>query len=69
VCCFLKGLETVESERHWPQRSAKVVLKVALRALARHYGIMSETEGRAGGRLQHWGAPDFRPDIRPCDTG
>jgi hypothetical protein len=64
VCCFLKGLETVESDRQWPQRSAKVVLKMALRALARHYGIASEAVGDAGrGRLQHWGSADYRPDI------
>lgn len=37
VCCFLKGMETVEKERQWPVRSAKVVLKTALIALDRHY--------------------------------
>ncbi len=64
VCCFLKGLETVESERSWPQRSAKVVLKMALQALARHYGIASEVVGHGGGkRLQHWGSAGYRPQI------
>ena len=37
VCCYLKGLQTVERERNWPPRSAKLVLKVALDLLARHY--------------------------------
>jgi len=64
VCCFLKGLETVESDRQWPQRSAKVVLKLALQALARHYGIGSAAVGAPGhGRSRHWGSADFRPKI------
>lgn len=58
VCCFLKGLEAVEAERGWPVRSAKVVLRTALSALARHY---APERRRAPGRVLHWGAADYRP--------
>lgn len=58
VCCFLKGLETVEIERGWPVRSAKIVLKAALSALSRHY----EPQPRAG-RVVHWGGEGYRPEI------
>ena len=61
VCCFLKGLEQVETERGWPVRSAKIVLKTALGALARHYAPpRSACHGRP---LLHWGAEDYRPTI------
>lgn len=64
VCCLLKGLETVEHERGWPARSAKLVLRLALAALARHYGLSGTAEGAAGkGHVRHWGAADYRPRI------
>lgn len=37
TCCFLRGVEDSEARYGWPRRSAKLVLKLALSALARHY--------------------------------
>lgn len=58
VCCFLKRLEDVERERLWPSRSAKVVLKLALAQLARHYGYQQSAKGSAHGVVRTWLADD-----------
>jgi hypothetical protein len=57
VCCFLKGLADVESERGWPTRSAKIVLQLGLDRLARHYGYATEARGRAHSPIRIWLAP------------
>ncbi len=55
VCCFLKGTEQVERERQWPVRSAKLLLKAGLGALARHYGLVHRA-GEGRGTLRGWKA-------------
>jgi len=59
ICCFMKGLATVERERQWPARSAKLMLRTALLALSRHYHPPRPT--KAGG-VHHWGADGYRPE-------
>lgn len=45
VCCFLEGIETAEQHMGWAARSGKIVLRIALMRLQRHY---NETYGRSG---------------------
>ncbi len=47
VCCFLEGIEQTERRLGWSARSGKIVLRLALMRLERHY---SETYGK-GARL------------------
>ncbi len=45
VCCYLEGVEEADRRMGWAARSGKVVLRIALRRLARHY---DEVYGRSG---------------------
>ncbi len=45
VCCFLEGIEAAERRMGWAARSGKIVLRIALMRLRRHYDA---TYGRSG---------------------
>lgn len=62
VCCHLKGLETVERERLWPQRSAKLMLRAGLEMLARHYDPPRPAKNP---RMRGWAGEGYRPEIGP----
>ena len=47
-CCFLEGLEATERRMGWSARSGKIVLRIALMRLARHY---EEEYGPGGGLI------------------
>jgi hypothetical protein len=62
ICGFSKGLERLEQEHGWPVRSGKVIVSLALKALARHYGLGDEARGRNNAPMQLWTTADARPD-------
>jgi hypothetical protein len=70
VCCHLLGLEDAERREGWPKRCGKVVLQMALNALARHYGLVGEALPTASlpRELQHWGTSDYRPCAASGET-
>lgn len=53
VCGLEKGLQQLESERGWPRRSAKLVLRIGLDRLAEVWGIGAVAVGREG-RSRAW---------------
>jgi len=64
VCGFDKGLQVIETERGWPRRSAKMVLRIGLDALARLEGLDEAAAGPETARQRGW-----RDGPRPAQFG
>ncbi len=47
-CCLLEGLEVTEKRMGWSARSGKIVLRISLQRLMRHYEV---TTGKFGPRI------------------
>jgi hypothetical protein len=47
-CCFLEGLEQTEKHMGWSARSGKIVLRIALQRLRKHYDDLGEAGGLIG---------------------
>lgn len=62
VCGLLKGLQVVETERGWPRRSAKLVLRIGLEQLAQHYGLAAQATGQETRRRRAWMGEGARPE-------
>ncbi len=60
VCCLSAGVEQAERVLELPARSGRVVLGLALTALARHYGL-AEAVRRDG--ITGWGLDGYRPGL------
>ncbi len=61
VCGFLKGLQTIEFERKWPRRSAKLVLRIGLDQLALDFGLSPFATGAKSSRTRFWMGEKGRP--------
>jgi hypothetical protein len=70
VCGFLKGLQQIESERGWPRRSAKLVLRIGLDQLASYWGLAPVAAAPSRGKISSWMDIGGRPELlRPSISG
>ncbi|WP_417727256.1 DUF6456 domain-containing protein [Roseovarius sp.] len=47
-CCYMEGLERAEKKMGWSARSGKIVLRIALQRLKRHYEGLGDAGGMIG---------------------
>jgi len=65
LCLFEKGLQQIETERDWPRRSAKLVLRIGLDQLCTPFGLSHHANGQERGVVRTW-LPE-RPPMFPAD--
>ena len=53
-CGLGKGMQAIETERRWPRRSAKLVLRIGLDQLAAQFGLSPQARGEDRGASRHW---------------
>ncbi len=63
ICGLEKGLQIVESEKGWPRRSAKLVLRIGLEQLAQKFGLTPKAVGKLKGKSTYWQKEGSRPTI------
>ncbi|WP_417580314.1 DUF6456 domain-containing protein [Pelagibacterium sp.] len=61
VCGYEKGLQEIERERGWPRRSAKLVLRIGLEALATQLGLTASALGKDTAATRNWLDEGARP--------
>ncbi len=61
VCGFQKGLQLIETERKWPRRSAKLILRVGLEQLCAFFEFAPTIIGEETNLSQFWMGEDARP--------
>jgi len=54
ICVYDKGLQQIETERRWPRRSAKLVLRIGLEQLASLMGLDAAARGRERSGVTSW---------------
>lgn len=54
VCGLGKGLQLIETERRWPRRSAKLVLRIGLDQVASQFGLSSHASGADRSAIGGW---------------
>lgn len=63
VCGFQKGLQLIETERRWPRRSAKLILRIGLEQLAVQSGAGLVATGIKPRRNHVWNGVNSRPTL------